>query len=197
MTQLTRGKESLPISSTPEGRRGVSIYANEAPFTDQDFIGVIIALKQNYPQLKDTPANAMYFSLIKTAVRRMGFSSSRLKEAVMAHIMSSEFPPKVSDIVSYDKLVEVLGWRNVEYLSWPHEPVAKLYLPNGNFEFVWEKDMLPEYGYKWEHYETPAEHQHKLEMQQSDISEEERNAIINKLIGVTKQKTINENSRRK
>lgn len=150
-----------------------------------------------YPQIKDTPYCAVRLSLIKNAAREAGFSKARLKDAVMNHMMTSRFPPMPVDIVSYDKLIEVLGWRKVENLSWPHEPVAMLYLPNGNFEFVWEKDMLPEYGYKWEHYETPAEHQHKLEMQQSDISEEERNAIINKLIGVTKQKTINENSRRK
>ena len=126
----------------------------------------------------------MFFSLLKTAARRAGFSKTRLKEAVMKHIMTSSYPPKINEILTYDKLVEVLGWRKVDNLNWPHEPVAMLFLPNGNFEFVWEKDMLPEYGYKWKHYETPAEHQHKLEMEASEITPEEREAILKKIEGI-------------
>ena len=181
LTRFTREQKSSIISTTPDGRRGVSIYANQEPFTDDDFNGVVCEIMACYPQMKDTHAGVMRLSLIKTAARQAGFSKMRLKDAVMHHMMTSRFSPMPVDIVSYDKLVEVLGWGKVDNLNWPHDPVAMLFLPNGKFEFVWEKDLLPEYGYKWKHYETPAEHQHKLEMEAASITPEEREAYLKKI----------------
>ena len=128
LRESTKCRELGIISSTPDGKRGISIYRGQPPFTEFDFEGVTSALKSSYPALqKDTPDNEMFFSLLKTAARRSGFSKTRLKEAVMNHIMTSPHPPKVSDIMGYDLLVEVLGWRKVEDMPWPHEPIAKLF----------------------------------------------------------------------
>lgn len=179
---LTNSLTPWSISSTPDGARGISIYGNEPPFNEADFVSVIAVLKANYSTFKeDTPDNAMFFSTLRVAAHRKGFSATRLKEAVMNHIMESRYPPKVSEIVEFDRLIEVLGWRKVEDLPWPHEPVAKIFLPNGNFEFCWEKDIIPEYGYKWEHYITPAERNHNAEVEASKISDEERRANFERL----------------